>query len=219
MKKNELTNIIRGIVAEEIRRELPSAIAEVFSNFMGNKTSHVEPPPAQHNEIVTEEIDENINSSPIGLKQSLKELFDGTNVIGTRQKQSQPRKYTSNPKLNDILNQTPPFTSQERTGAAPSIAAMVSATQGNIDMENPSFTRNMPDMGSLKQTKIQTETIVPPVSQAQLLRDDHAPLSNLPEGVSVMDVKQYVPPVVADALTRNYSQMLKLVDKKRGIAK
>ena len=36
MKKNELINIIRDIVSEEIRRELPNSIAEVFKNILGN---------------------------------------------------------------------------------------------------------------------------------------------------------------------------------------
>jgi hypothetical protein len=46
----------------------------------------------------------------------------------------------------------------------------------------------------------------------------HAPLSALPNGVSVLDVARQgaVPTTVTNALTRNYSQMLKLIDKKKG---
>lgn len=213
MKKNELTYMIREIIAEEIRKELPIAIAEVFQSFMGQKpvikeeiaTSHIKPEP----------VEEEIN-----LKQSLREMFAGTKVMSNPQAQPVARKFTKDPVLNEILNQTRPFTSQERTGATMGMAAML-ASQGGFSVpgvmsspmmestaagEDPTFLRNVPNITSL----------APTVSQAQLLNDNHIPLADLPEGVSVMDVKQHAPAAVASALTRNYSQMMKLIDKKRG---
>lgn len=205
MKKNELTHIIKEIIAEEIRKQLPAAIAEVFQSLGGNKSvvnerkipkEKIEPSPAE--------------DETLSFKQSLREMFSGTKVIPPRPQQQVAKKFTSNPVLNEILNQTRPFSSQERTGASLGMAAMMASAQSNVSMGGST---EVPDMGELVPSRA---TIAPQVSQAQLMSDNHVPLSELPDGVSVMDVKHHVPPVVANALTRNYSQMMKLVDKKRG---
>jgi hypothetical protein len=196
MKKNELTHIIKEIVAEEIRRELPNAIAEVFQNFLGQKSVVNErvSPPAPKPDPEDEEI---------SLRSSLKEMFAGTRVMTPPQATAGPKNFTKNPVLNEILNQTRPFSPQERTGMGGGMAALMAANQTgmSVPMGTPMA---MPSMA--------------PVSQAQLLNDSHIPLSDLPQNVSVMDVAQHAPPVVAQALTRNYSQMMKLIDKKKGKA-
>jgi hypothetical protein len=223
MKKNELTHIIREIVAEEIRRELPNAIAEVFANVMGQKQPITErvapqkPKPIMRPQVV-DEPEESL------LKRSLKEMFDGTPVMRPQATTHAPKQFAKDPKINDILNQTRPFTPQERTGASLGMAAMMAAANSNpMPMaspmmpaeaeEEPSYLRNVPSMVPMHQAPPQ---MTPSISQAELLREDHIPLSELPEGVSVHDVKQYAPPVVAEALTRDYSQFMKLVDKKKG---
>jgi hypothetical protein len=230
MKASELTHMIRQIVAEEIRRELPNAIAEVFQNFMGQREpiqEQVQPAPVRQRSAPQPEPPQNEETL---FKQSLREVFAGTGVVPPRQQAPVgPRKLAKDPLLNEILNATRPFSAQERTGAPAGMAAMMAAAQAGVAMpgdmpdmpmmeegvsEEPAFVRNMPTM-NLGNARPQIP-MASPVSQAQLLRDDHIPLSDLPQGVSVHDVKQYAPPAVTEALTRDYSKFMKLVDKKRG---
>ena len=184
MKKSEFARLLRNIISEEIRKELPGAISDALSNTKTIK------------EGITNAVEDSTGEETINLKQSLKEMFSGTNVISNKPPET-TKKFTNNPVLNEVLNSTRPFSQSERTGASMGIAAMMaSANAGN--MPSPS-----------------THISFPTVSPTQILRDDHIPLETLPEGVSVMDVKQHAPPVIAKALTRDYSQMMKLIDKKR----
>lgn len=204
MKKDELTHIIREIVAEEIRKELPSAIAEVFSNFMGKKQPITEQPvqpirqspaPVQQKETTT------------SMRQSLRELFEGTQVISPQTANKGPRTFTKDPKLNEVLNSTRPFNSQERGGPMAAVASM-----GGMGM-------NISPDDSVMMVQPPASLTNPSVSQAQLMSDTHAPLSDMPANVSVLDMKGAVAeaaPAVAEALTRDYSKFMKLVDKKRG---
>lgn len=228
MKASELTHIIKQIVAEEIRKELPNAIAEVFANVMGQNqqiTERVAPrhaPRVSRSPVQPEPQDEELT-----MKQSLREMFAGTPVMRPKTQSTEPRKFAKDPKINEILNQTRPFSAQERTGASLGMAAMMAAAQDmpmampmaspamplmEADTDEPAFLRNVPSM----MPSHHAASIAAPSSQTELMRDDHVPLSDLPEGVSVHDVKQYAPPVVAEALTRDYSQFMKLVDKKKG---
>lgn len=191
MNKNEFTHIIRKIVTEEIRKELPNAIAEIFQNFMGQKSVVTE-------KVIPPHLKPEPKEDEMNLKQSLREMFAGTKIMSNPQTLMMPKHFTKDPKLNEILNQTRPFTPQERMGA-PGTAAMMAATQAGVALPG-----TVPDFS------------VPAIPQAQLLKDDHVPLAELPEGVSVLDVKEYIPPVVAEALTRDYSKILKLIDKKKG---
>jgi hypothetical protein len=201
MKKTELTEIIREIVAEEIRIQLPSAIAEVFQNFMGKKSTITERVESKKKDI----------SEEIELKKSLKELMDGPSIMPSKSSiPKAPRKYTKNPILNEVLNETRPFNSQERFQNTAMGGGMVASMQSTSDVP---FTKNTPNMGDLINNN--NNELSPPISHATLLREDHAPLSALPEGISVLDVKQSAPPEVKKALTRNYSEMMKLIDKKK----
>lgn len=223
MKKNELTHIIRSIVSEEIRRELPNAIAEVFSNFMGQKQEINERTISKPNLARNQEKEEETS-----LKHSLREMFTGTDVMRPPQQQREPKRFAKDPLLNEILNQTSPFTSQQRTGASFGAAAMIAAAQGGVVMpgEAPTapmmdtiseeaFTSRMPAMTQMMPHNTPITSIASPVSQAELLRDDHAPLSELPPNVSALDVAQVSggDDPVTRALTRNYSGFLKKVNK------
>jgi hypothetical protein len=203
MKKNELINIIRDIVSEEIRRELPNSIAEVFKNILGNtiqesKTpkSNIQPPkkskPSLVESLINDEDDE------LSMKQSLREMFNGNAEIPTRQPTREVKQFAKNPIFNEILNETRPFSQQERTGAYGGVTSMVDG--GNYSMDS----------------QIDPGIINRPVSQNELTRDEHIPLSDLPQNISVMDVAKHAPAPVARALTRDYSQMMKLIDKKKG---
>lgn len=238
MKASELTHIIRQIVAEEIRKELPNAIAEVFQQAMSQRQpiqERVAPSPPPRPVPVEEP----------PLRQSLRELFAGTNVMPPKPNGPQaPRKLAKDPLLNDILNQTRPFSPQERMGAPVGAAAMMAAAQAGVSLpgaapappmpmgspmasmaemmeEEPSFVRNMPSMAPPRPSAMMPPPMAPQVSQAALLNDNHIPMADLPEGVSAIDVAQYAPPAVADALTRDYSSFLKKVgkaaDKRKGI--
>lgn len=196
MKKNELTHIIKEIVAEEIRKELPNAIAEVFQNFMGKKA------PISKQVVNTKQVASTEDDDAISLKQSMQEMFSGNIPIPKPQLTAAQRQFTKNPVLNEILNSTRPFSPQERTGASLGMAGMLASAQA--------------DFGSYQTPTIDPGIVNAPISQTELMRDTHVPLSNIPSGASVMDIKHHAPPVVAKALTRNYSQMMKLIDQKRG---
>ncbi len=212
MKKEDLIHIIRQLVAEEMREKLPAAIAEVFQKLMTQSSDT--PDTAQMHPSIN---DPDADVEDDGMKQSLKELFGGSpSTTKIQQKPvSKPKTFTKNPILNEVLNQTSPFSSQERMGASMGTAAMIAAAQAGNPM---SLRTEMPDMGDVRDSRPNISPITTKLSQGELLSDTHAPLSSLPEGVSVMDVKQHVPPVVSKALTRNYSQMMKLIDKKQGKA-
>jgi hypothetical protein len=217
MKKSELTHMIKEIVAEEVRKELPQAIAEVFSNFMGNKTVVSEQKP------IRSEINEEVENPTIDMKASLRELFAGTNVMKTPSPQAQPRQvkqFTKNPVLNQILNETTPdLRDRERLvgaaafqgGYSPALAMVPgfnpNAVPSGDVMEEPDFAKHIPVMPGGRPA---------PLVEGQ--ESSHAPLSSIPNGVSALDVVKHIPaaPEVKKALTRNYSQMMKLIDKKRG---
>jgi hypothetical protein len=71
-----------------------------------------------------------------------------------------------------------------------------------VENEMPSFMDNIPSMNGFRSSNEQSQAKIP---------------INIPDGVSVLDVARQVPLAapVAQALTKNYSAMLKLIDKKR----
>jgi hypothetical protein len=203
MKKNELTYIIQQLVAEEIKKQLPRALTEILENFKGKKA------------IVTEKkaTPKPASSVEEDFRLSLREMFDGNGVINEQVASSHvaaSKKFTNDPVLNNILNETRPFSSQQRTGAAGGLAAMMEAQrEAAVQQSSPSYTSGMPDMGSLMSDSPEPN-ITPAVADSKI------PMADLGENVSVMDVKQHVPLVVQQALTKNYSKMMKLIDKKQG---
>jgi hypothetical protein len=136
-------------------------------------------------------------------KSSLKDLFTGAIPItraeleeGVRSSPPKVMKtYTKDPILNKILNETTPRAS-EGPGAMAALAGGFSPS-GPIDMGQ----------------------IVQPTSNATMLSEGHAPLSNIPDGVSVLDVAKMGGGVIAapvvEALT-NYDRMKKILDASKG---
>jgi hypothetical protein len=225
MKKSELTQltqIIEHIVRKEIYKQLPVLIAEIFHTPAVNKQIVTE----NNTSPVSNESTEDPENEHINLKASLKEMFAGTAVMGDPEVQShQPKKirqFTKNPILNQILNETTPDL-RMREGMV-GMAAMAGGYQsalgpmvgdGSVISEGatePAFMRNVP------APPLANNISIPPVSQQQLMSESHIPMATIPEGVSVLDVARRVPLAapVAKALTKNYSEMMKLVDKKRG---
>lgn len=76
MKSNELKEIIRAVIKEELEKTLPTLIPKVLTEVLAGK--QVNEPVVQQRSVVKE----------------------------TVQKPKEIKKYTSNPVLNDILNQT-----------------------------------------------------------------------------------------------------------------
>ena len=196
MKKSELTQltqIIEVLVTREVRKQLPKLIGEVFSNMTGK---------AMVVENTRREVAEPSQASEHHeFKASLKDLFTGAAPItrteleeGIRPAPPKVMKtYTKDPILNQILNETTPRSSE---GAKATVNGGFSAV-GNIDM------------GQLVQ----------PTSTATMLSEGHAPLSNIPDGVSVLDVAKMGGGIIAapvvEALT-NYDRMKKILEASKG---
>lgn len=230
MKKSELTQIIQIIemvVTKEVRKQLPTIIAETFRNMMGTKTIVTEnktPSRESLPEVNSEPLEET-HSEQVNLKTSLRELFAGTSVMTPPPQTRQPRQFTKDPILNEILNETTPDL-RSREGLAGMAAfqggynpsAMASPMMPMESGHEPAFLKNIPTMNSPKH--IPQLPIGNPPALADGQTSTHVPLSALPEGVSALDVARHgaAPASVAGALTRNYSEMLKLIDKKKGKA-
>lgn len=237
MKKSELTQItqlIELIVAKEVRKQLPVIIAETFQNMMGGKTvvnESKKPTPrqkVQEPDPDPEQIEEEVQSDQVNFKSSLRELFAGTNVMAPRpQATRQPRQFAKDPILNQILNETTPdlrareglvgmaaFQGGYNPAAVASAAPMMSMEEG----PEPSFMRNVPSMQPQMHRHVPQVPISKPPVLAEGQVSNHAPMAELPQGVSVLDVARTgaAPEAVTGALTRNYSQMMKLIDKKKG---
>ena len=81
MKSNELKEIIRSIIKEELDKTLPTLIPKILSEVLSGKQSSVI----------------RSNESTVTTKTVVKEVV---------QKPKEIKKYSSNPILNEILNQT-----------------------------------------------------------------------------------------------------------------
>ncbi len=81
MKSNELKELIRSVIREELDKTLPTLIPKVLSEILSGRQSDI----IQSNESIT--------STKNVVKESV-------------QKPKEIKKYTNNPVLNEILNQT-----------------------------------------------------------------------------------------------------------------
>jgi hypothetical protein len=199
MKKSELTQltqIIEALVTREIRKQLPKLIGEVFSNMTGkamvmeNIHAEVQPHPA-------------LKPDSDKFKASLKDLFAGATSVSKGElnegvgiaPKKMMRNYAKDPVLNQILNETSPRQSE-------GMGAMASMGGG--------FAPGVPiDMGQ----------IIQPTSQAAMLSEGHAPLSNIPDGVSVLDVAKIADGVIAapvQAALTDYGRMKKIFEASKG---
>lgn len=218
MKKseiNQITQLIELIVAKEVRKQLPTIIAETFKNMMGNKSIVTEKKIASVTCSEPVQITEDVQSENVDFKSSLRELFAGTPVMQPQTKPKQQRQFTKDPILNQILNETTPDLRAREGLAGMAVASDAPGMMLETSSE-PSFMRNVPTMGGPSQMS-QIPIGNPPIL-AEGQTSTHAPLSALPDGISALDVAKHgaAPAAVTGALTRNYSNMMKLIDKKRG---
>jgi len=222
MKKSELTQltqIIEILVAKEVRKQLPGIIAETFQNMMGRTVV------AEARQPESQPVQEEMETEETTLKQSLREMFAGTPVMKNQPSgPKQPKQFTKDPVLNSILNQTRPFSGQERMamGGGPGVvAAMASMPTGPTAMtgvgemmdesEMPSFAR-MPSMPGVSPG-------VPLARPPQLVEGQestHIPMEAMGE-VSALDVARagIVPGAVGAALT-NFDRMRKILQQSKG---
>lgn len=212
MKKSELTQltqVIEHLVAKEVRKQLPAIIAETFQNMMGKSVvieqrqapqpirEEVEP---QENRIGDEEID---------FKTSLRELFAGTPVMKSPvSPQNQPMKqFAKDPKINQILNETVSDL-RYREGLVGG-AAMAGGYSPSLNLI-PGFNPNVATLPIEEEVPgpsfMKNAPAIPRSRPPQVFQEGVIPAASVPIGT---------PPAVAHALTKNYSQMMKLIDKKK----
>ena len=163
------------------------------------------------------------------MKDSLRELFAGGITPATRAILEEgvgvkPRpniRYAKDPLLNQILNETTPDL-RKREGmvsmaafqggygsGAPSGMPVTGAGPMMAESELPSFARGVKELPSVPQPQQS--------APAAAIREDHVPLSNIPDGISALDVARagMVPAPVTEALT-NYGRMKKILDASKG---
>jgi hypothetical protein len=243
MKKDDLVKIIRAIVQQELKRELPKALANVFSNLMGTPPSEVRNmktatpiykgqslPHKPSAEEMPDEIDETIQ-----LKQQLREMFtDGEPVRRTAPLQTvqPPKVYTKNPIFNEILNQTRPFNGQERmamgvggSGMSPSVMMAAEGFQSStaamtgvgelMDGNELGFLNKVPTMpGAGGPVLTELPMNVNTIREGQV--GGAAPL----DGVfvdSALDLKNHpaLPDSIKGILNRDYRSLVKAMNKKK----
>lgn len=212
MKKSEftqLTQIIEHLVAKEVRKQLPTIISETFQNMMGKSVVTEKLLPSQPNRGGME-LEENIvEDEPLDFKSSLKELFAGTPVMRTpksEQEQTRPiKQFAKDPKINQILNETvSDLRYREHLVGGAAMAGGYSPSLNLIPGFDPNAATTATEDGGGASFMKNTPPI--PRSRPQVFQEGSIPAASVPIGTS---------PAVANALTKNYSQMMKLIDKKK----
>jgi len=222
MKKDDLIRIIRAIVRQELKKELPIALAQFFQKLaIKNKENILDTPEFKDQKTIKEpdknddleNVDDSDNSD-IKLKHQLKEMFDGNIPIPKTQKTPlPPKKFTKNPLLNEVLNNTLPFNSSEKMamrtgGVSPSVMMeALNFTTGVGEMMNPSetqFPNKVPDMPG--SNIVPSSNVTPSV-----------PMSNLPDSISALDLKNSpaLPDNIKGVLNRDYRTLMRAIDKKK----
>ena len=243
MKKEDLVKVIRAIVQQELKKELPKALAQVFQNLMGNQQpmihsiNTVRPvrqplPRTPSAEESPDEMDETLK-----LKQQLREMFsDGEPVrraVTSQPVQPKPQKvYTKNPVLNEILNQTRPFNGQERmamgvggSGMSPAVMMASSGYQSSaaattgvgelMDGSELGFLKKVPGMPGADGPVL---TELP--AHVQTLREGQeggpAPLEGMVVD-SALDLKNHpaLPESIKGILNRDYRSLVRAMNKKK----
>ena len=236
MKKNDLVKVIREIVKQELKRELPNALAQCFSQLMGQPQQ-----PEIHSINTVRRLPKSIPpvsvpEDPVdemtSLKSQLQEMFNGGGTAPVRrtaqQSTQQPvRQFTKDPILNEVLNQTRPFNGSERMAnrvggmgggvamAAGNYAAPAAAETGVgqlMDTSELSFLRNIPGMPGA-DTPFISEIPTGQVRDGQ--EGGGAPLESLGQ-VSALDLKNHpaLPDSIKGILNRDYRSLVRAMDKK-----
>ena len=245
MKKSDLIKVIREIVRQEIKKELPNALAQWFAlNVMGqpqqpqiHSINTVRNVPKSEPPVPQPEAPEDEMAS---LKSQLQEMFHGgtpvQRVAPQPQAAPQQKRFTANPVLNEILNQTRGFNSNERmanrvggmgSAMSPAVAMAASGYGGSagpsvtgagqmMDGQDLGFLRNVPGMPG-SDGPVLTE--LPAHAQSSLregMEGGAAPLESL-GAVSALDLKNHpaLPDSIKGILNRDYRSLVRAMDKKK----
>ena len=216
MKKSQilqLSTIIEMIVAKELKKQLPKLLSEIVHTSPNNNNNN-------------NNIEKNINSSPkttITTTTSLKELMDRDDFeeINNNNNNNSHKKiqFTKNEVLNELLNNTKSdLRYRERmVGYQSYVNNNQSVEMAQVDDSELGFMKNVPIMGNDILSKNINIPIGTPPTLIEGQHSNHAPLSTLPEGVSVLDIAKSgaVNDKMSGILTRNYSELVKAMDKNK----
>jgi hypothetical protein len=110
MKSDILLRLIKEVVKNEVNAQVKEQVKEQLGKLIKSGVVTLNSQKKQSTSLM--ELTE-VNTANPTKRQS---------VVPTQQRPTQQREFTKDPVLNEILNQTTPFTSAQRTeGAAPSI--------------------------------------------------------------------------------------------------
>ncbi len=255
MKKSDLIKVIREIVRQEVKKELPNALAQVFAQIMGqaqrpevhsmNTVRYLQPakpvyagtplPHEPSKEEIPSEVPEEVDEMT-SLKAQLSEMFNGGAPVKKIQQHTvpQPKQFTKNPVLNEILNQTRGFSSSERmamragggggVAMSPAVAMAASGYSGGaivsetgvgqmMDENELGFMRGVPTMPGADSPVVAQL----PVQQVPIPVSDTAiPAAALGQ-VSALDIKNHpdLPDSIKGVLNRDYRSLVKTFNRDR----
>lgn len=242
MKKNDLIKVIREIVKQELKKELPNALAQVFAQMMGqaqpqiHSINTVRPVPKSEPPVPQPEEPEDEMAS---LKSQLQEMFSGGTPVqrnaAAPQAPPQPKRFTNNPVLNEVLNQTRPFNGMERransvggmgaamspavamaAGAYTAPAAAATGAGEFMDSKELGFLNKIPGMPGA-DGPVLTELPAharPPLREG--VEGGAAPLEGMAID-SALDLKNHpaLPDSIKGILSRDYRSLVRAMDKKK----
>ena len=251
MKKSDLVKVIREIVKQEIKKELPNALAQMFASmaggnrpavhsintvrYIGQNVPHT-PSAEEMPQEVPQELSEELEQTAL-LREQLRDIFSEgeapTRRAGAPQRQQPqqyapppPKRFTKDPVLNDILNQTRPFNSQERmamgvggSGMSPSVM-MAAASSGYAPQSQmvaptgPGQMMESEELGFLSKIPGMPGADAPFVTAPPSRMAESAPVSG---EVSALDLKNHpaLPENIRTVLTRDYRSLVRAMDKKK----
>lgn len=227
MKKDDFVKIIRAIVKQEIKKELPNALTQVFQSLMVKSPvkTQEKPEPNKQKEPENSEDNSDLNRN---LKSQLKEILEHGEPVERIQKPVPQKKYTDNPVINEILNQTSPFNSDARMamrangggGVAMSPAVAIAArgystTQNAttgvgemMDGEDLSFLKKIPGMpGADAPFVSELPTNKQPAFESPIVGGQP----------SALDLKNHpaLPDSIKGILNRDYRSLVRAMEKKK----
>jgi hypothetical protein len=133
MDSKKLAQLIKLVVEQEIKKQLPKLIKEEVSKLLN------ETPTPKPKKNILEEVD------PFELANLLLEK-DRTQPIKSAVKPSDPiRQLSKNATLNEILNQTKPFTSTQRVGGHGSGASVLDNFQSDQSLNEDYSNSHIPN--------------------------------------------------------------------------
>jgi hypothetical protein len=233
MKKDDFIKVVRIIVKQELKKELPNALAQCFQTLMAGKRDNISSPTVPPVESPSVSSEENSEDELTSLKGQLKEMLNQGTSTAPRPNPPQKKIFSKNPLLNEILNQTRSTSEYERSngqsaarfGMAPTpTAAMVSGFSehpalaatgvGELMSGNElSFMDNIPGMPGADSPAVSQL----PTNGGRMLSENQAPMAGLPETVSALDVRNHpaLPDTIKNVLKRDYRSLVRAMDKKK----